>query len=273
MKNEQSQDLRIGIAGLGEIGAALARALDAGAVPGCHLAAVAGRDPTRTETFVQTLKQRPEMVTLAGLADAADVIVECAPAAILRDVVLPALQAGKQVVVLSVGALLQHPDLLDGSAGPGQILVPSGALLGLDAVTAAAEGTIHSVRMVTRKPPQGLKGAPYLVANQIDISDVQAPLRVFQGTPREAAIGFPANLNVAVALSLAGIGPDRTTLEIWADPTVTRNTHDIVVDSDSARLTMRIENIPSANPKTGRITAQSVIALLRKLRAPVRIGT
>ena len=90
---------------------------------------------------------------------------------------------------------------------------------------------------------------------------------------REAAKGFPANLNVAVALSLAGIGPDRTTVEIWADPTVTRNTHRIEVDSDSARFSMAIENIPSENPKTGLITALSVIACLRKLNAPLRIGT
>jgi aspartate dehydrogenase len=98
-------------------------------------------------------------------------------------------------------------------------------------------------------------------------------LRVFSGSAREAAKGFPANLNVAAALSLAGIGPDRTVLEIWADPTVTRNTHRIEVDSDSASFSMTIENIPSENPRTGRITALSVIALLRKLSAPVRVGT
>ena len=98
-------------------------------------------------------------------------------------------------------------------------------------------------------------------------------MRVFSGSAREAAKGFPANLNVAAALSLAGIGPDRTVLEIWADPTVTRNTHRIEVDSDSASFSMTIENIPSENPRTGRITALSVIALLRKLSAPVRVGT
>jgi aspartate dehydrogenase len=94
-----------------------------------------------------------------------------------------------------------------------------------------------------------------------------------EGTAREAAKGFPANLNVAVALSLAGIGPDRTGVEIWADPKVTRNTHRIEVDSDSARSSMEIENIPSENPRTGRITALSVIACLRKQRASLRIGT
>jgi aspartate dehydrogenase len=127
--------------------------------------------------------------------------------------------------------------------------------------------------MITRKPVKGLVGAPYLVQNNIEIEHIREPVRVFNGTPREAAIGFPANLNVAVALSLAGIGPDRTTLEIWADPSLKRNTHRIEVDSDSASFSMSIENIPSDNPKTGRITALSVIACLRKMRAPLRVGS
>jgi aspartate dehydrogenase len=176
--------------------------------------------------------------------------------------------------VLSVGALLVNEDLIAlAKAHGGQIVVPTGALIGLDAMSAAAVGTIHSVRMITRKPVAGLLGAPHLIENKIDIEGIKEPLKIFDGSAREAAKGFPANLNVAVALSLAGIGPDRTRVEIWADPTVTRNTHRIEVDSDSARFSMGIENIPSENPKTGKITALSVIACLRKLRAPLRIGT
>ena len=76
-----------------------------------------------------------------------------------------------------------------------------------------------------------------------------------------------------MALSLAGVGPDRTTIEIWADPAIDRNIHRIEVESDSARLEMQIENVPSENPRTGRITAQSALALLRKLRATLAIGT
>jgi aspartate dehydrogenase len=127
--------------------------------------------------------------------------------------------------------------------------------------------------MITRKPVRGLVGAPYLTENNISIEDIREPLRIFSGSAREAAVGFPANLNVAVALALAGIGPDRTVLEIWADPTLDRNTHSIEVVADSASFTMSIANIPSENPKTGRITALSVIAYLRKLKAPLRVGT
>jgi aspartate dehydrogenase len=170
--------------------------------------------------------------------------------------------------------LVENEDLIGlAKDNGGQIIVPTGALIGLDAVTAAAVGAIHSVRLVTRKPIAGLVGAPHLVENKIDIEGITEPLRIFEGTARQAAKGFPANLNVAVALSLAGIGPDKTRVEIWADQTVTRNTHSIEVDSDSARFSMTIENIPSENPRTGRITALSVIACLRKQRASLRIGT
>jgi aspartate dehydrogenase len=106
------------------------------------------------------------------------------------------------------------------------------------------------------------------------VEGLKAPLRVFAGSAREAIAGFPANVNVAVALSLAGIGPDKTQVEVWADPTVTRNTHTVIVKSDSSDLTMTIENIPSEeNPRTGRITALSVLAALRRLTSPLVVGS
>jgi len=106
------------------------------------------------------------------------------------------------------------------------------------------------------------------------MTKVREPVRVFAGTAREAARGFPANVNVAAALALAGIGPDRTSVEIWADPTVTRNTHTITVEADAARLTMTIEGVPSPeNPRTGRLTPLSVLALLEGLVGPLKIGS
>ena len=102
---------------------------------------------------------------------------------------------------------------------------------------------------------------------------MQEPLRVFDGTAREGARGFPENVNVAAALSLAGIGPDRTRLEIWADPAINRNTHRIKVDADTASFSMAIENVPSENPKTGRIVALSTVAALRGLVAELKVGT
>jgi len=266
-------DLRVAIVGLGAIGRKVAQALDQG-IAGLALVAVSAQNPEKHRGWLAGLTKPPAVLPIEALVDVADIVVECAPGKLVRSIVAPFVASGKIAVVVSVGALLDNEDLIElARRNGGQIVVPTGALIGLDAVTAAAVGTIHSVRMVTRKPPLGLAGAPYIVEHNIDIEGITEPFRVFEGTARDAAKGFPANLNVAVALSLAGIGPDRTTLEIWADPTVTRNTHRVEVESDSARFSMSIENIPSENPKTGMITALSVIACLRKLRAPLRVGT
>ena len=262
--------LRVAIAGYGAIGKSIAKHLLAG-IPGLSLAAVGARNHAAARALL------PDGVTVAdvgALADLADIIVECAPSAVLPAIAEPALRAGRSVIVLSCGALLERMDLVDlARAHGGRILVPTGALLGLDAVSAAAEGTIHSVQMTTRKPPGGLAGAPHLVRNGINVDGLTEALLVFEGTAREAARGFPANVNVAAALSLAGIGADRTQIAIWADPAVTRNVHRIDVEADSARFTLQIENVPSENPRTGRITALSVVALLRKLRSPLSVGT
>jgi aspartate dehydrogenase len=265
--------LRVAVAGLGAIGLKVAEALDRG-IPGCELAAVSANDRDKAAKRLAHLGRPVPVVGLDELEPSADIVVECAPAKLLPEIAGPFLRAGKIVIVLSAGALLVNEHLIAlARQHGGQIVVPTGALLGLDAVTAAAEGEIRSVRMVTRKPVRGLAGAPYLAEHNIRIEDITEPVRIFSGTPREAAIGFPANLNVAVALSLAGIGADRTTLDIWADPSLERNVHRIEVDADSASFSMSIENIPSDNPKTGRITALSVIAYLRKLGAPLRVGS
>ena len=263
---------RVGIAGLGTVGRTLARALDAG-IPGMRLAAVSARDVATAEAWVAGLASTVAVVPLERLVDHCDVVVECAPSGLMPRLAEPVLRAGKQLIVLSSGALLEHGWLIDlARECGGQIMVPTGALLGLDAVIAAAEGRITSVRMVSRKPVEGFRGAPYLAQHGIDIEGIREPLKIFSGKAREAATGFPANLNVAISLSLAGIGPDLTELEIWADPTITRNTHTITLESDSAACTMTIQNIPTENPKTGRITAQSVVAMLRKMGAPLSVG-
>jgi len=271
--NSTRPDLRVAIVGLGPIGRSVAQAIDRG-IMGLTLVALSAAHPDRHRGFVSELSRTPALLPIEALADVADLVIECAPSRLVRSIVAPFVGTGKTAVVLSAGALLEHDDLIDlARRHGGQIVVPTGALIGLDAVTAAAVGTIHSVRMITRKPVQGLIGAPYLIEHGIELATITEPLRIFDGTARQAAKGFPANLNVAVALSLAGIGPDRTTLEIWADPAATRNIHRIEVESDSARFSMSIENIPSENPKTGRITALSVIAWLRKQSAPLRVGT
>lgn len=265
--------MTVGIAGLGAIGLPLARALDAG-VEGLSLIAVSARDQTKALANLAGFRRPPRLVDLPDLA-AADIVVECVPASQFEKVAIPAIDAGRILVVLSAGALLPRMHLTRRAVASGaRIVVPTGALLGLDAVRAAAEGRIESVTIETRKPPGGLAGAPHLKKNAISIDGLTKPLLVFEGNALEAAAGFPANVNVAAALALAGIGPVRTKVRIWADPTIDRNVHTIVVEADAARFTMTIENVPSDdNPRTGKLVAPSVLACLRGLVSPLKIGS
>ncbi len=269
------RSLNVAIAGLGAIGLPVARALDSSHVPDLALAAVAVRDADMAARILTSFKNQPKIVAIEQLGAHADVVVECAPKALFRAIAESALTRGRIFIPLSVGQLLDHMDLVALAAKHGgRIIVPTGALLGLDAVRAVSEGSVSSVKIVTRKPPAGLKGAPHLVVNNISVDGLTAPLRVFAGSAREAIKGFPANVNVAVALSLAGIGPDQTQVEVWADPTSQRNTHTIEVTSDSSDFTMTIAGRPTeSNPATGRITPLSALATLRRLTAPLVVGT
>ncbi|WP_226886767.1 aspartate dehydrogenase [Nisaea nitritireducens] len=268
-------NMKVGIGGLGAIGLTLARAITDGRLPGLELGAVSARNVEKAQNNLASIGASAPVVSLEALAETCDVVVECAPASVFQIVAEAAISKGRIFVPVSIGALLNHMELVEKANETGaRMILPTGALIGLDAVRAAAEGIIESVTLETRKPPLGLGGAPYLVENDISVEGLTEAKKVFEGNARAAAKGFPANVNVAAALSLAGIGPDRTSVEIWADPSVTRNTHTIRVEADSARFTMTIENIPTEeNPKTGKITALSVIATLRRLNAPLTAGT
>ncbi|MEO1192186.1 MAG: aspartate dehydrogenase [Pseudomonadota bacterium] len=268
-------ELRVGIGGLGAIGLAVAKKLDDGGLPGLTLTAVSAARVAAAQERLQGFTRPPPVLPLEALAAEADVLVECAPAAVFDSLAEPAVEAGRSLLVLSAGALLTRPALIDKAAQTGaRLLVPSGAMLGLDAIRAAAEGEIQSVTIITRKPPTGLQGAPYLVQQGIDLSGLAEPRQVFAGPVSAAALAFPANLNVAAAVALAGIGPERTQSEVWADPSLTRNTHRVEVVSDSSDFTMTIAGRPSLeNPRTGLLTPLSVIAALRRLTDPLVVGT
>lgn len=267
--------LTVGIAGLGAIGMRVARGLDAGEIEGMRLAAVSAGDLERARGRVADFTSPPEVVPATELAAHADIVIECAPKPIFRELAESVLKAGRIFMPLSCGQMLEHMDLVDlARANGGRVLIPTGAIIGLDLIRAMAVGEIHSVTLETRKPPNGLAGAPHLVENAISVDGLTEPKLVFNGTARQAAIGFPANVNVAAALSLAGVGPERTMVEVWADPTIDRNMQTVRVASDSGEAEMGVRNIPSAeNPRTGKITALSVVACLQRMTAPLVAGT
>src|SRR6185437_6045923 len=166
---------RVAIAGLGAVGLKLATALDEG-IAGLTLAAISARDRPAAKERLSVLRTPVPVLELKEIEPHADIVVECAPSHLLRGIVTPFVQNGKIAIVLSAGALLANMDLIElAKANDGQIVVPTGALIGLDAVTAAAEGHIRSVHMITRKPVTGLLGAPYLTKHGIKIEDIKAP--------------------------------------------------------------------------------------------------
>jgi aspartate dehydrogenase len=263
----------VGVVGLGAIGRRVCQALDAG-LPGLRLAGATARDRARAEAFLATLGCRAPYLPLADLVVAADIVVEASTQAHLAEIAPAALAAGRDLVVLSCGALLGRSDWVAlAERTGGRILVPSGAIGGLDAVKGAAVGPISSVTMESRKPPAGWAGAPWIAHQKIDLEAIREETLIFEGPATEACRAFPANVNVLAALSLAGVGPERTTTKIYAVPGLARNTHRIRVEGEFGRLQIEVANVPSENPRTGRLSYLSTIALLRDLGATLRVGT
>ena len=263
----------VGIVGCGSIGRALLRAADAGELD-VDVAGVSSRSRERAEEYLGTLASPPPYLELAELVERSSLIVETAGGHVVPSLAKAAFGAGKDLMVISIGALLEHPEVMEEARVLGcRLYAPSGAIAGLDGIKSACQGRVDRVEMVSRKPLAALEGAPFLVENEIPISDLKEPEEVFFGTAREACRGFPSNLNVSAAVSLAGIGPDETMVRIVADPELKRNCHDITVEGEFGLLQIHIENIPSENPKTGRLTALSIIRSVKDVVNPVRIGT
>ena len=249
--------------------------LDKGSVPGASLKAMSSRNLEKVRAFARSLSSPPAVVELKDLVPIVDIVVEAATGEALEEIAFETLSQGKDLLALSCGALLERDDLFDLAKKHGAtIYVPSGAIAGLDGVASAAAGRIDSITMITRKPPNGLRGAPGILASGVDLDAVVEPTIVFDGPVKEACKLFPANVNVSAALSMAGIGPHETTIRIYADPTVDRNTHEIQVEGEFGRLAIKIENIPSStNPKTGVLSALSALATLKRITGTVRVGT
>ena len=263
----------IGIVGCGAIGQALLRAADTGKLP-VSVAGVSSRTEGRAREFLATLENPPLYLDRDQLIAGSDLVVETAGGHVVPELARDTFAAGKDLMVISIGALLDHPEIIQQSRASGcRLLAPSGAIAGLDGIKSACAGRVDRVTMVSRKPPQALEGAPYLLERGISLAGLEQELELFSGSAREACKGFPANLNVSAAVSLAGIGPDRTQVRIVAVPGLERNCHDIEVEGEFGLLTVHIENIPSENPRTGRLTALFIIRSVQDAVDLVRIGT
>ena len=257
--------IQAGLVGCGNIGADICITLHKGEIP-AKLIALTDLDTERAEVLQRTFSLDANICSLDENAAAVDILIECAGAHAVKDVVEAAIRHKKECLIMSVGGLMTNPELLEKAKENNiRVRIPSGALCGLDGVRSAMEAGLHSVTLTTRKPPAGLEGAPYLVENQINVTSLTEPKVVFEGTALDAVKAFPANVNVAGALSLMGIGPTETKVRIIADPNATENSHEVMAEGAFGRLHTTTVNLPSPrNPKSSYLASLSASAELRK---------
>lgn len=268
--------LKIGVIGCGAIGTEICKAVDAGIIE-AKLAAIYDRSAGRCEGVIASLKNKPEITSLHELISKSDVVVECASQQAVREFGLEVLGSGKDLMVLSTGALMDKRLLQElvhaARENDCRIYVPSGAIAGIDGLKSASTAKINKVVLSTTKNPDGLKGAPFVVEHSIDLSSFHKKTLLFEGSAEEAVKAFPANVNVAATLGLSGIGA-KTLVKVFVDPKATRNIHELMVEGDFGKFTCTVENVPSpSNPRTSLLAALSAIATLKKITNPLQIGT
>jgi len=271
--------MRVGIIGTGTIGSYVLKSLVADKIPG----AVAVGACVRNESSPGALRAAELGVVVVTEVDdllklRPDVVVETASHEALHRFGEVILRAGIDLIPLSLGALVDSDllgRLVDAAEEGGAALhVPSGGIGGLDAMQAVIEAGVDSVTMISRKPPRAWRGIAYVESLGINLDAVTETTVLFEGPARDCVKKFPQNINIAAALSLAGVGFDRTMIRILADPTISLNRHEIHCEGDAGKFTVVMENLAvPTNPKTSYLACLSALATLRRLRSAYRVGT
>lgn len=273
--------LKVALIGCGAIGTVLARSIDRGQAGDAKLGWVYDLRPEKSKALAKKLRSKPKIARNAQefYADkTVDIVIEAASQAAVRQYSLGAIRSGKDIMTMSVGAFSDEKllkSLLVAAKRTGRrIYIPSGAILGIDGVKSAGIGRIEAVTLTTRKPPAALAYSEYIKKRHIDLGKIKKPLVVFEGPARKAVKLFPASVNVAATLSLAGIGLDRTKVRIIADPQTRRNVHEIRVKGEAGEFITETRNVPLPDtPKTSQLAALSAIRTLRNLGESLRVGT
>ena len=271
--------MKLALLGGGTIARLVLSHLRSGGLPGVDVLAICGRSPSSAsaalagEFSVRYLQGAREL-----LATGAEVVLEAASHDAVREHLVVLLESGMSVIVLSAGALAD--DDLRTRAGRAAarsgatLYVPSGGIGGLDALKTACIAGANEVSIVVAKPPAAWKGIPYVESLRLDLDGLTRATRLFEGPARDGVPHFPQNVNIAAVLALAGIGFERTRLEVVADPSLRFNTHTIRVSGPSGRMSVVMENVPSPdNPKTALLACYSALAALKEWKTPTRYGT
>lgn len=271
-----SKLLKIGIVGCGAIGSSLAKAIIRDFRRRAVLIGLYDRDPGKARYLaVKSKKPKTQVASLKALIDRADLVIEAASATASLAIARLAVNAGKDVMIMSVAGIVNDFKKLERLAlsNRARVFIPSGAICGIDGLKASRESTIRKVILTTKKPPRAFYGVPYVARKKINLKAIDKDTVIFEGDALSAVQLFPQNINVAALLSLSGIGPRRTLVRIVASPRISRNTHEIEIESEAGRIFTRTENVVhSDNPKTSYLAVLSAIATLRRILDPIQIG-
>ena len=271
--------MRVGIVGGGTIARLFLEHIKRGDLGDAEVVAIVGRgEQSRGEQLAAEFGAA--FVTTLGelMMHKPDVVVEAASHEAVRLYCGALLDAGVAVIVLSGGALCDDKlrARLEASAikNGALLYVPSGGIGGLDALKAACIAGVDQVEIVVSKPPAAWRGIDFVGKLEIDLEGMREPTVLFEGTAREGVPHFPANVNIAAVLSMAGIGFDRTRLKVVADPTIKTNTHEITIRGKTGIIRVKHENVPAPeNPKTAWLACYSALAALKLAKSPIRYGT
>jgi aspartate dehydrogenase len=268
---------KIGIAGCGTIGTFIAKFIDRDLKHCAKLVALCDTDSEQALRLSSLLSSKPSICPFEKLVDKSDIVVEAASAKVSFVFAKKALNKKKSVLVMSIGGIIEKSQELFVLAAKkkSKIILPSGAICGLDGIKSARIGSIKKVSLTTKKPPKGLKGAPYIADNKIDLDSITGETLIFKGSALEAIRAFPKNINVSALLSIIGIGAKKTQVTIKTSPEYMVNTHKIEVEGDFGRIVTITENVPCVNnPKTSLLAPLSAVASLKQLLEDyVKIGT
>jgi aspartate dehydrogenase len=268
--------LKIGLLGVGAIGRTIAIALDQKQLD-AELVAVADQDRARADSLSSELSSHPPVVCVDEMIARCDLAVEAASQAALPEFVPKALARGRDMLIMSVGGLLGREEWFRQAGEKGcHIYAPSGAIAGLDGIKSASIGRIESAVLTSRKPVAALRGSKYVVDRDLALDTFTEDTVIFEGLAEEAARAFPATSNVAASLRLAvdPLVPVPVRVRVVAVPGGNENVHEIRVQGEFGRLTVKVENVPSkSNPRTSQLAAFSAIATLKNLTRSLRVGT
>lgn len=257
--------LKVALIGCGNIGADICIAIKKGTIP-AEIVALHDIEVAKANLLKKTFKLDAKITNLEEAVSISEFVVECASASAVEEVIRNCIKFKRDCLIMSLSGILYNYDLiLEARRNHIRVKIPSGAICGLDGIRNAMEAGLHTVILTTKKPPQALIGAPYVIENKINLSAITEPTLLFEGNALEAAKAFPANVNVAVALSYYGIGPKETKVRIIADPRVTQNIHEIYAEGAFGSLHTITVNLPSPrNIKSSYLASLSAIAELRQ---------